>query len=156
MLSGAKGLCGLLPRWRCAYRGYGFVRSASPVALCLPGLRVCAVCFPGGAALTGATGLCGLLLRWRYASRSYGDVGAVSPVALRLPGLRVCAVCFPGGAALTGATGLCGLFPRWRYAYRGVRFVRSKAGVTQNARRDSGRRHSYVPARVRSNDRWTR
>ena len=52
----ATGLCGLLPRWRCAYRGYGFVRSASPVALRLPGLRVCAVCFPGGAALTGATG----------------------------------------------------------------------------------------------------
>ncbi|HHU5756553.1 TPA: hypothetical protein ACTY9J_002334, partial [Raoultella ornithinolytica] len=90
------------------------MRSASPVALRLPGLRVCAVCFSGGAVLTGATGLCGLfprwrcasratglcglLPRWRYASRSYGDVGAVSPVALRLPGLRVCAVCFSGGA----------------------------------------------------------
>ncbi|MGM1201828.1 hypothetical protein ACS0TK_02305, partial [Raoultella ornithinolytica] len=80
------------------------MRSASPVALRLPGLRVCAVCFSGGAALTGATGLCGLLPRWRCAYRGYGFVRSASPVALRLPGLRVCAVCFPGGAALTGAT----------------------------------------------------
>ena len=49
-------LSGKLPRWRCAYRGYGVVRSGSldkahraviretpPVALRLPGLRGCAV-----------------------------------------------------------------------------------------------------------------
>ncbi|HGY5837878.1 TPA: hypothetical protein ACNU9X_005524, partial [Raoultella ornithinolytica] len=68
-LTGATGLCGRevwirriappsgkLPRWRCAYRGYGVVRSGSldkahraairetpPVALGLPGLQDCAV-----------------------------------------------------------------------------------------------------------------
>ncbi|HHS9632054.1 TPA: hypothetical protein ACTXE5_002264, partial [Raoultella ornithinolytica] len=92
MLPGATGMWGLFPRWRCAYRGYGFVRSASPVALRLPGLRVCAVCFPGGAALTGATGLCGLFPRWRCAYRGYGFVRSVSPVALCLPGSQVCTI----------------------------------------------------------------
>ncbi|MEC5112004.1 hypothetical protein, partial [Raoultella ornithinolytica] len=66
------------------------MRSASPVALRLPGLRVCAVCFPGGAVhpglrvcavcfpggamLPGATGMWGLFPRWRCAYRGYGFV----------------------------------------------------------------------------------
>ncbi|ELA3610248.1 hypothetical protein AB8R05_22070 [Klebsiella variicola] len=51
-------LCGLeIPRWRCAYRGYGYLRPGNPmVALRLPWLRLSAAWKShGGAALTVAT-----------------------------------------------------------------------------------------------------
>ncbi|MGP7886608.1 hypothetical protein ACSSQN_030630, partial [Raoultella planticola] len=56
--------CGRSPRWRCAYRGYGGVRSGSPHKALVP----LAGKIPGGAALTGATGACGQvarITRWR-------------------------------------------------------------------------------------------
>ncbi|HAT1575119.1 TPA: hypothetical protein I8Y25_001471 [Raoultella ornithinolytica] len=68
------------------------MRSASPVALRLPGLRGCAVCFYGGAMFTGATGMWGLFPRWRCVSRGYGFVRPASPVALRFPGSQVCTI----------------------------------------------------------------
>ncbi|WP_141965467.1 hypothetical protein [Klebsiella electrica] len=100
---GPVALAPFTPRWRCAYRGYGWcgvwldrlaycLRGAcgtgavcSPVALCLPGLRGCgawldrlAYCLRAG------------LWHWR-----------------RL---------LPGGAVLTGATGGCGAW-LYRLAY---------------------------------------
>ncbi|WP_136027414.1 hypothetical protein [Klebsiella variicola] len=89
-------LCGReIPRWRCAYRGYGIVRPGnSTVALRLLWRRHSAAWkFHGGATLTVATVLCGLEIpRWRCAYRGYGYLRpGNSTVALRLPWLRYCA-----------------------------------------------------------------
>ena len=81
---------GETPRWRCAYRGYGVVRSCSPDKALAP----LSGKLPGGAALTGATGLCGRVARIRRWRRYPGNS--------------------PGGAALTGATGSCGRVARIR------------------------------------------
>ncbi len=135
-------LCDLeIPRWRCAYRGYGYLPPGNPtVALRLPWLRYSAAWkFRGGATLTVATMLCGLEIpRWRYAYR--GD-DALRPgnsaVALRLPWRRCSAAWkFHGGAALTVATGICGLeIPRWRYAYRGYGICSQVARLRRERRK---------------------
>ncbi|MGN2427742.1 hypothetical protein, partial [Klebsiella electrica] len=80
------------PRWRCAYRGYGWCGVwLDRLAYCLrAGLWHWRRLLPGGAALTGATGGCGAWLE-RLAHR------------LRA-GLWHWRRLFPGGAVLTGAT----------------------------------------------------
>ncbi|EIV7249134.1 hypothetical protein GJ686_17125 [Klebsiella variicola] len=103
-------ICGLeIPRWRCAYRGYGYLRPGNPtVALRLPWLRLSAAWKShGGATLTVATVICRLEIpRWRYAYRGYGYLPPGNPtVALRLLWLRLSAAWKShGGAALTVAT----------------------------------------------------
>ncbi|ENS4778530.1 TPA: hypothetical protein ACYEP6_002964 [Klebsiella variicola] len=86
-------LCGLeIPRWRYAYRGYGYLPPGNPtVALRLLWLRYSAAWKShGGATLTVATVICRLEIpRWRCAYRGYGYLPPGNPtVALRLLWLR--------------------------------------------------------------------
>ncbi|HAU5002744.1 TPA: hypothetical protein JD037_04665 [Raoultella ornithinolytica] len=92
---------GETPRWRCAYRGYGIVRSGSPDKAHRAAIRETP--------------------RWRCAYRGYGVVRSGSPDKALAP----LSGKLPGGAALTGATGLCGRVARirrWR-RYPGTRLA---------------------------------
>ncbi len=118
-------LASFAPRWRCAYRGYGWVRclALSPGVLPAGGLWHWRRLLPGGAVLTGATGGCGVWLdRLAHCLRGACGTGVVcSPVALRLPGLRMGAVSglIAWRIACGGPVALAPFAPRWRCAYRG-------------------------------------
>ena len=81
---------GETPRWRCAYRGYGVVRSGNPDKAHRAAIRETP--------------------RWRCAYRGYGVVRSGSPDKALAP----LSGKLPGGAALTGATGSCGQVARIR------------------------------------------